>query len=151
MKIGFTLNGAPVCVEAPGTVSLLTLLRDYCRLTGTKRGCEDVYKRQVGGGVSMGVGYALTENADTPGGVTRAADLDSYLLPTALDMCPVRTVLLEEGAGVPPLLVHGIGEPATSIVAPAITNAMSAALGARIDTLPADLETVRAILDEKKR
>ena len=24
MKIGFTLNGAPVCVEAPGTVSLLT-------------------------------------------------------------------------------------------------------------------------------
>ena len=63
----------------------------------------------------------------------------------------VRTVLLEEGAGVPPLLVHGIGEPATSIVAPAITNAMSAALGARIDTLPADLETVRAILDEKKR
>ena len=95
--------------------------------------------------------YALTENADTPGGVTRAADLDSYLLPTALDMCPVRTVLLEEGAGVPPLLVHGIGEPATSIVAPAITNAMSAALGARIDTLPADLETVRAILDEKKR
>ena len=22
MKIGFTLNGAPVCVEAPGTVSL---------------------------------------------------------------------------------------------------------------------------------
>lgn len=53
---------------------------------------------QVGGGVSMGVGYALTENADTPGGVTRAADLDSYLLPTALDMCPVRTVLLEEGA-----------------------------------------------------
>ena len=106
---------------------------------------------QVGGGVSMGVGYALTENADTPGGVTRAADLDSYLLPTALDMCPVRTVLLEEGAGVPPLLVHGIGEPATSIVVPAITNAMSAALGARIDTLPADLETVRAILDEKKR
>ena len=99
----------------------------------------------------MGVGYALTENADTPGGVTRAADLDSYLLPTALDMCPVRTVLLEEGAGVPPLLVHGIGEPATSIVAPAITNAMSPALGARIDTLPADLETVRAILDEKKR
>lgn len=29
-----------VCVEAPGTVSLLTLLRDYCRLTGTKRGCD---------------------------------------------------------------------------------------------------------------
>ena len=40
MKIGFTLNGAPVCVEAPGTVSLLTLLRDYCHLTGTKRGCD---------------------------------------------------------------------------------------------------------------
>ena len=39
MLIQFTLNGKPVAVEAPAHVSLLTLLRDYLHLTGTKEGC----------------------------------------------------------------------------------------------------------------
>jgi len=39
MKIGFTLNGRPVSVEAPASITLLTLLRDYLNLTGTKSGC----------------------------------------------------------------------------------------------------------------
>ena len=40
MKIEFTLNGAPVEVEAPATITLLHLLREYLGLTGTKPGCE---------------------------------------------------------------------------------------------------------------
>lgn len=39
MKIEFTLNGSPVSVDAPASTSLLTLLRDYLNLTGTKEGC----------------------------------------------------------------------------------------------------------------
>lgn len=39
MKIEFTLNGSPVSVEAPARISLLTLLREYLNLTGTKEGC----------------------------------------------------------------------------------------------------------------
>jgi xanthine dehydrogenase iron-sulfur cluster and FAD-binding subunit A len=37
--ISFTLNGAPVSVDAPAHISLLKLLRDYLNLTGTKEGC----------------------------------------------------------------------------------------------------------------
>lgn len=40
MLIEFNLNGVPVAVDAPPTITLLTLLRDYLRLTGTKEGCE---------------------------------------------------------------------------------------------------------------
>ena len=39
MKIMFTLNGAPVSLEAPADISLLALLRDHLNLTGTKEGC----------------------------------------------------------------------------------------------------------------
>ncbi len=39
MLIQFTLNGKVVAVEAPAHISLLTLLRDYLHLTGTKEGC----------------------------------------------------------------------------------------------------------------
>lgn len=38
--IHFMLNGSPVTVEAPATVNLLTLLRDYLNVTSVKFGCE---------------------------------------------------------------------------------------------------------------
>lgn len=40
MLIEFTLNHQSVSVEAPPDITLLTLLRDYLNLTGTKEGCE---------------------------------------------------------------------------------------------------------------
>lgn len=39
MKIGFTLNNKLVTVDAPSGLNLLTILRDYLHLTGTKEGC----------------------------------------------------------------------------------------------------------------
>jgi aerobic-type carbon monoxide dehydrogenase small subunit (CoxS/CutS family) len=39
-SISFTLNGETVEVEAPPTINLLTLLRDYLDVTSAKFGCE---------------------------------------------------------------------------------------------------------------
>ena len=38
--INFKLNGHLVSVEAPATINLLTLLRDYLNITSPKFGCE---------------------------------------------------------------------------------------------------------------
>lgn len=40
MQINFTLNHKPISVDAPADITLLTLLRDVLKLTGTKQGCE---------------------------------------------------------------------------------------------------------------
>jgi carbon-monoxide dehydrogenase small subunit len=40
MNIAFTLNGNPVEVEAPASITLLHLLREHLGLTGAKPGCE---------------------------------------------------------------------------------------------------------------
>jgi carbon-monoxide dehydrogenase small subunit len=40
MRIEFELNGVAVEVEAPATITLLHLLREYLGLTGAKPGCE---------------------------------------------------------------------------------------------------------------
>jgi carbon-monoxide dehydrogenase small subunit len=40
MLIKFTLNYKPVSVETPADITLLALLRDYLKLTGTKEACE---------------------------------------------------------------------------------------------------------------
>ncbi|KAF0111481.1 MAG: carbon-monoxide dehydrogenase small subunit [Chloroflexi bacterium] len=39
MKLQFNLNGCHVEIEAPADTSLLSVLRDYLGLTGTKEGC----------------------------------------------------------------------------------------------------------------
>jgi aerobic carbon-monoxide dehydrogenase small subunit len=40
MQINFSLNNHPVTLDIPSDITLLTLLRDYLNLTGTKEGCE---------------------------------------------------------------------------------------------------------------
>jgi carbon-monoxide dehydrogenase small subunit len=40
MKIQFTLNNQEVSVEITEDITLLTMLRDFLGLTGTKQGCE---------------------------------------------------------------------------------------------------------------
>lgn len=39
MKMNFLLNGEFVKVDAPSDINLLTVLRDYLNMTGTKEGC----------------------------------------------------------------------------------------------------------------
>lgn len=40
MQINFTLNHKPVSIDAPTDITLLTLLRDHFKLTGSKEACE---------------------------------------------------------------------------------------------------------------
>ncbi|WP_206811850.1 xanthine dehydrogenase family protein molybdopterin-binding subunit [Paradesulfitobacterium ferrireducens] len=101
---------------------------------------------QIGGGVSMGVGYALCEEVDKP---ERGMNFDRYIIPSAVDMGRLHPLLVETGDRRGPLGAKGIGEPATEIVAPAIINAISSALGIRLYELPAGLEQVKAAIERR--
>ena len=102
---------------------------------------------QIGGGVSMGIGYALSEEVDNP---LRGSNFDHYLIPTVSDMGSVHPLIVEANDRLGPMGAKGLGEPATEIVAPAIVNAICAALGTRIYELPAGLEQVRAAVERMK-
>lgn len=102
----------------------------------------DEVKGQIIGGVSMGVGYATLEEVELREGRIRNLNLENYLIPTVLDMPQVTAIVLEKAGAFGPHGAKGLGEPATSIVAPAIVNAISAATGRRIRSLPANLERV---------
>ncbi|QRN85108.1 xanthine dehydrogenase family protein [Clostridia bacterium] len=110
---------------------------------GTALNIEEVYG-QICGGVAMGIGYALMEEVKLRDGQIQNTNLDSYLLPTAMDIGQIEPVIVQDHSAIGPLGAKGLGEPVTSIVAPAITNAISDALGTRIYELPADLEHVLA-------
>lgn len=105
---------------------------------------KEEVKGQIAGGVSMGIGYALTEDVVVKQGVVQTANFDEYLLPTSLDVHEIIPVIVENPSPYGPLGAKGLGEPAVSAVAPAILNAIADALGARIYDLPANLEAVLA-------
>jgi xanthine dehydrogenase molybdenum-binding subunit len=92
---------------------------------------------QMQGGAVQGIGWALYEGYeyDQEGQVLNATFLD-YKLPTALDVPPIETVIVEVPYPKHPFGVRGVGE--TPIVPPAaaIANAIYRAIGVRMDQLP---------------
>ncbi len=94
---------------------------------------------QVEGGIIQGLGYALFEERvlDGTSGVPLSANLHDYKIPTMGDVPRIEVALLD----VPdPTANHtgarGLGEPPIIPTAPAIANAVAAALGVEITELP---------------
>ena len=104
-------------------------------------------RSQVIGGVTQGLGFALTEHdvIDHRLGVVLNADLEHYLVPTIADSCDIvhaEVDLPDHAAN--PIGTKGLGELPMIAVAPAIANAVHDAVGQRIRDLPI---TRRRLLD----
>ena len=101
------------------------------------------YRNQVFGGITMGIGYGMTEqrvlDVDQTGKMVNK-NWHDYKLPTALDvpadMTCVPIDLNDTEANTTG--AKGIGEPATIPTAPAIANAIFNATGVRVTDLPID-------------
>jgi CO/xanthine dehydrogenase Mo-binding subunit len=87
---------------------------------------------QIHGGIAQGLGMALMEEF-IPG---RTENLHDYLIPTAGDIPPIKTYLIEDPEPNGPFGAKGVGEPALIATAPAILSAIRHATGARLTRLP---------------
>jgi len=102
----------------------------------------DAVEGQIEGGTSQGHGYALSEELIYKEGKLVTPSFSEYLIPTAMDMPRVQSIILESRSGVGPFGAKGIGEPSLTPVAPAIANAVADAIGVRIPDLPITPEKV---------
>ena len=102
---------------------------------------------QIEGGAAQGLGMALMEEF-FPG---KGENLHDYLIPSAGDMPPVESILIEDPSSVGPYGAKGIGEQAVIPTAPAILNAIHDATGVRIHRLPATPDRVRAAIVARAR
>ncbi len=96
--------------------------------------------------MAQGIGYALTENFKIHNGTVLNNNLSTYLLPTALDISEVETIIVEDPEPLGPWGAKGIGEPAIIPTAAAITNAVSNAIKKPINSIPLSPEKVLEIL-----
>jgi CO/xanthine dehydrogenase Mo-binding subunit len=91
---------------------------------------------QIEGGTAQGLGLALMEEIQTRGGLITNASFTDYLIPTALDMPPVESVLIEDPEPDAPYGVKGVGEPPTVVSTAAIVSALRAATGRDLTRVP---------------
>ncbi len=97
---------------------------------------------QIEGGAAQGLGMALMEEF-FPG---KGENLHDYLIPSAGDMPPVESILIEDPSSIGPFGAKGIGEQAVIPTAPAILNAIHDAIGVRIRRVPATPDRIRAAI-----
>jgi CO/xanthine dehydrogenase Mo-binding subunit len=101
---------------------------------------------QNDGNVVFGLGPAMMEEIVLDGGQPTNPNLADYAIPSIRDIPPeLVSVCIESEQGE----LHGIGEMTLPPVAPAIANAIEAAVGVRIRDLPITAEKVLRALREK--
>jgi CO/xanthine dehydrogenase Mo-binding subunit len=91
---------------------------------------------QIHGGIAQGLGLAVMEEIQVSGGVVRNPSFTDYLIPTILDMPPVRLDVLELADPHAPYGLRGIGEPPTISSTPAVVAAIRAATGIDLTRVP---------------
>jgi xanthine dehydrogenase D subunit len=91
---------------------------------------------QIQGGSAQGLGLAVMEEIQISGGKIRNPSFTDYLIPTILDMPPMRIEVLEYPDPHAPYGLRGVGEPPTISSGPAIVAAIRAATGLALNQVP---------------
>jgi CO/xanthine dehydrogenase Mo-binding subunit len=146
MWLNFCAYGAEVSVDRETgrlTVHDVTMVADIGTVIN-----PIAHRGQLDGGFLMGLGHALTEELRLEDGRIVNLALSEYKLPCQLDMPAYRTIYLEPGGGGGPYGARAAGEFNVPPVAPAIANALTAACGVRLDTLPLTAERIYDALQQ---
>jgi CO/xanthine dehydrogenase Mo-binding subunit len=134
---GPSLGTHIVDVEVDPETGKVSILR-YTAVQDAGKAIHPSYvEGQIQGGVVQGIGWALNEEYvfNTAGHMLNSSFLD-YRMPTSLDLPMIDTVIVEAANPTHPYGVRGVGE--TPIIPPlaAVANAVSRALGVRMNQLP---------------
>jgi aldehyde oxidoreductase len=103
------------------------------------------FEGQLEGGMDQGVGYALREEYI----LGKTTDYVKFKFPTIRDTFDIEMITLQTPRSNGPLGATGVGEMTMVSTAPAVTNAIYNACGARIYSLPATPDKVKAALARK--
>ncbi|MGE7383903.1 molybdopterin-dependent oxidoreductase [Streptomyces sp. NPDC004126] len=104
---------------------------------------------QVDGGVTQGIGFALTENymVDADGAMANP-NLRNYRIPTYADAPRTEVLFVGSADSVGPMHSKGMAECCINPVAPALANALRDATGVRFRELPLSPERIYSLLGE---
>src|SRR5579863_2057238 len=104
---------------------------------------------QIEGGVAQAIGMALYENVVWREGRMANGQMTNYIMPTSMDVPPIRVFFEEHPYPFGPHGAKGIGELPMDGPAPAIINAIENALEISVCEIPATPEVLMEAMTEK--
>lgn len=105
---------------------------------------------QIEGGVTQGLGFSLWEEMLFQDGKVVNPNFADFKIPLAVDVPPIKVIIVEPGDPMGPFGAKGIGQTCAVPVAPAIANAIFDAVGVRIRDLPITAEKILKALPGKE-
>jgi xanthine dehydrogenase D subunit len=134
VQFAFAAHRAVVDVDVElGLVKVVAL---DCAQDVGKAVNPDAVLGQIHGGSAQGLGLAVMEEIQVVDGLVRNPSFTDYLIPTVLDMPPMRVDVLERADPHAPYGLRGVGEPPTISSTPAIVAAIRAATGLALNRVP---------------
>ena len=97
---------------------------------------------QIEGGVAQAIGYALYEKVAWEKGRIANGQMTNYIIPTSMDIPPIRVIFEERPYLYGPMGAKGIGELPMDGPAPAILSAIENATGLSLVSIPVTPETL---------
>jgi CO/xanthine dehydrogenase Mo-binding subunit len=132
-------------VKVDETSGKVTVLRIVCAQDMGIIVNPEGAKMQIEGGLTMGLGYALTEELRFTGGEILDQNFDTYQLPRFSGAPRIEVVLVKNDDLAP----QGCGEPAITTTGAVIANAIFDATGARLLRLPMTAGRIAAAISAK--
>jgi isoquinoline 1-oxidoreductase len=102
----------------------------------------DGIRAQVVGATSWGLSLAMYEKATMKDGAIQQSNFDQYKPLRMADVPQIDVAIIANGDDIP----RGVGEPAVTVIAPALANAIFNAVGARVRSLPITADAVKAAM-----
>jgi CO/xanthine dehydrogenase Mo-binding subunit len=102
---------------------------------------------QIEGGVAQAIGWALYEQVSWREGRMANGQMTNYIMPTSVDLPPIRVHFEEVPYAGGPAGAKGIGELPMDGPAPAIANAVAHATGVDVRTIPLTPEVLARLLE----
>jgi CO/xanthine dehydrogenase Mo-binding subunit len=135
--VGASFGAHVVDVEVDPETGRTTVLR-YLVVQDAGRAIHPAYvEGQYQGGAAQGIGWALNEEyVYGPDGRLQNPMFLDYRVPVASDLPMIDTVIVEVPNPGHPYGVRGVGETGITPPLPALANAIAAATGARLRSLP---------------
>jgi xanthine dehydrogenase D subunit len=134
VQYAFAAHRAVVDVDVD--LGLIRVVQLDCAQDVGKAMNPDAVVGQIHGGSAQGLGLAVMEEIQVSGGKIRNPSFTDYLIPTILDMPPMRVDVLELADPHAPYGLRGVGEPPTISSTPAIVAAIRAATGKDLNRVP---------------
>ena len=108
------------------------------------------WEGQVQGGITQGMGFALSEDLTPIQGKYYPLTFMDYKIPSAMDMPPIKLIPVETKEPQGPFGAKGGGESGINVAPTAIANAVYDAVGIRIKDLPLTPEKILKALKERR-